>query len=222
LTCPLRTVISKCRRSECENSGLIKTIIFDLGKVIVPFDFQRAYEKIGPLCNLQPHEIPERLRGCDLVTRFETGAIEPRPFVKELSERLGFEVNYDDFCSIWTSIFLPETLIPESLIIALRTRYRLLLLSNTNAIHYEMVSERYPMLRHFHEYILSYKVGALKPSAAIYEAAIQKAQCLPAECFFTDDIPAYVEGARSHGIDAVQFKSAAQIEAELRARGVTW
>lgn len=201
---------------------MIKTIIFDLGKVIIPFDFQRAYHRIAPLCSYSAIEIPERLRGCDLVTRFETGTIEPRPFVKELSERLGFEADYDDFCTIWSSIFLPNTLIPESLIAALRERYRLLLLSNTNAIHYEMVGERYPLLRHFHDYVLSYKVGALKPSAAIYEAAIQKAQCLPGECFFTDDIAAYIEGAKSHGIDAVQFQSAAQIEAELRARGVTW
>jgi HAD superfamily hydrolase (TIGR01509 family) len=62
----------------------------------------------------------------------------------------------------------------------------------------------------------------MKPSPAIYEAAIEKAQCRPEECFFTDDIGAYVEGAKSLGIDAVQFQSAAQIEAELRVRGVTW
>jgi putative hydrolase of the HAD superfamily len=201
---------------------LIKTIIFDLGKVIIPFDFHRAYEKIAPLCNMKPDEVPERLRNCDLVTRFESGLIEPEPFVQELSERLGLVITYQDFSTIWTSIFLPDTLIPESLLIALRERYRLLLLSNTNAIHFEMVSERYPLLRHFHEYVLSYKVGAMKPSPLIYQAALGKAQCQPDECFFTDDIPAYVEGAKAHGIDAVQFQSAAQIETELHARGVMW
>jgi FMN phosphatase YigB (HAD superfamily) len=201
---------------------LIKTIIFDLGKVIVPFDFHRAYERIAPLCSYSAAEIPERLRGCDLVTRFETGTIDPQPFVQELTAHLGFDIGYDEFCGIWSSIFLPETLIPDSLLAALRERYRLLLLSNTNAIHFEMVNDRYPLLRHFDEYILSYKVGAMKPSPAIYEAAIEKAQCRPEECFFTDDIGAYVEGAKSLGIDAVQFQSAAQIESELRSRGVTW
>ncbi len=201
---------------------MIKTIIFDLGKVIVPFDFMRAYEKIGPLCNLTPAEVPERLRNCDLVSRFESGLIEPRPFVQELASRLQLEISYPDFCAIWSSIFLPDTLIPESLLTGLGERYRLLLLSNTNAIHFEMVSERYPLLRHFDEYILSYKVGAMKPSPAIYEAALAKAQCRPDECFFTDDIPAYVEGARLHGIDAVQFQNAEQIETELRTRGVNW
>jgi len=201
---------------------LIKTIIFDLGKVIVPFDFSRAYEGIAPLCNLTPAEIPERLRGTDLVTRFESGQIEPRPFVQAFAAHLNLEIGYGDFCDIWSSIFLPHTLIPESLLVGLGDRYRLLLLSNTNAIHFEMVSERYPLLRHFDEYILSYKVGAMKPSPQIYEAALAQAQCSPEECFFTDDIPAYVEGAKTHGIDAVQFQSAEQIETELRARGVVW
>jgi glucose-1-phosphatase len=65
-------------------------------------------------------------------------------------------------------------------------------------------------------------VGAMKPSPKIYQAAIEAAQCAPEECFFTDDIPAYVEAAREHGIDAVQFQSCEQIQRELRTRGVEW
>jgi hypothetical protein len=38
----------------------------------------------------------------------------------------------------------------------------------------------------------------------------------------TDDIAEYVAAAREAGIDAVQFQSAAQIETELRDRGVNW
>jgi putative hydrolase of the HAD superfamily len=61
----------------------------------------------------------------------------------------------------------------------------------------------------------------MKPQPAIYAKAVEAARCLPGECFFTDDIPEYVEGARQFGIDAVQFESAAQIEAELRKR-ISW
>jgi putative hydrolase of the HAD superfamily len=201
---------------------MIKTIIFDLGKVIVPFDFQRGYDRMAPLCRYSPEEIPERLRGCDLVTRFEEGKIEPDAFVKELSSILELDASYDEFCGIWSSIFLPDTLIHQDLLIALRERYRLLLLSNTNAIHFEMLTQAYPLLQHFHHHVVSYRVGALKPSPLIYEEALSHAQCAPSECFFTDDIPAYVEGAKLAGIDAVQFESQAQIERELRARGVNW
>jgi HAD superfamily hydrolase (TIGR01509 family) len=63
------------------------------------------------------------------------------------------------------------------------------------------------------------KWALAKPSSKIYEAAIARAGCSPEECFFTDDLAVNVEAARKHGMDAVQFHSAAQIEAELRARG---
>jgi HAD superfamily hydrolase (TIGR01509 family) len=97
-----------------------------------------------------------------------------------------------------------------------------LLLSNTNAIHFEMLERTYPLLRHFHEFILSHRVRALKPSPAIYREAIARAGCAPDEIFFTDDIADYVAAAKREGIDAVQFESSEQIERELRARGVTW
>lgn len=201
---------------------MIKTIIFDLGKVIVPFDFQRSYTKLSPLCGLSNEQIPERLRQTDLVQRFESGKIEPEDFVREFSSALGIKLQYAEFCEIWSGIFLPETLFREDFLRSLRERYRVLLLSNTNAIHFEMIEANYPILQHFDHKVLSYKVGAMKPEPAIYEEAIRHAGCLPEECFFTDDIPQYVEAARRAGIDAVRFESATQIERELRARGVEW
>lgn len=200
----------------------IKTIIFDMGKVIIPFDFQRGYDRMAPLCGYSAAEIPKRIGTCDLVTRFESGQIEPRDFVRELSAVLELRVNYEEFCGIWSSIFFPETLIQADWLERLRNGYRLLLLSNTNAIHYEMVSRVYPILKLFDVHILSHKVGALKPSPEIYRVALQLADCEPYECFFTDDIPAYVEGAKAQGIDAVQFQNQEQIQQELRARGVDW
>jgi glucose-1-phosphatase len=201
---------------------MIKTIIFDLGKVIIPFDFKRGYDRMAPLCSYSAEQIPDRLRSCDLVTRFESGEVEPDVFVAEICRILELNVDYGQFCDIWSAIFFPDTLIPESMLEALKQRYRLLLLSNTNAIHWPMVSKRYPLLKHFDEYVLSYRVGALKPEPKIYHEAIRNAQCRPEECFFTDDIAAYVEGARREGIDAVQFHSLQQIESELKLRGVEW
>jgi FMN phosphatase YigB (HAD superfamily) len=201
---------------------LIKTVIFDLGKVIVPFDLRRGYEALRPHCPYPAEEIPRRISGTDLVRRFETGQVSPETFVEQLSELLGLCVDYYRFCELWSSIFLPDPLLPESLLAGLHRRHRLLLLSNTNAIHFEMIRQRYPLLGHFDDYVLSYEVGALKPSARIYEEAIGRAGCRPAECFFTDDIPLYVAAAKEAGMDAVVFESAGQIERELRARGVEW
>jgi FMN phosphatase YigB (HAD superfamily) len=203
---------------------MIKTVIFDLGKVIIPFDFSRAYRAMAELCPYAPEDIPKRIGSVptDLLRQFESGQVEPEQFVEQLCGILDLRVEYPQFCEIFSSIFLADPLIPESLLEGLRRRYRLLLLSNTNAIHFPMIRENYPLLRHFDDYILSYQVGAMKPSPRIYEEAIARAQCAPGECFFTDDIAEYVAAARQAGIDAVQFQSAAQIQSELSQRGVTW
>ena len=104
----------------------------------------------------------------------------------------------------------------------LAARYRLVLLSNTNAIHFEAIRENYHFLRHLHERILSYEVHAIKPEREIFQAALECCGCRPEECFYTDDIAAYVEAARRLGMDAVQFESLAQLERELQARGICW
>ena len=199
---------------------MIKTILFDLGNVIIPFDFKRAYSKLQPLCNYPVAQIPDRMRGTDLVSRFESGHIGAEHFVKEFSKLLELNIGYDEFCDLWTSVFLPEPLIQESLLANLRGRYRLMILSNTNPIHFNMIRANYALLRHFDHCVLSYEVGALKPSGKIFEDAIAHAGCDAGECFFTDDLVAKVEAARKHGMDAVQFHSAAQLEGELRNRGL--
>lgn len=201
---------------------MIKALLFDLGRVIIPFDFNRGYAGLEALCGIPAREIPVKLAATGLVPRFESGRIEPHDFVRQLSACLNFETSYEAFCEIWSSIFLPDVLIPEEMLEGLGARYPLVLLSNTNAIHFDMVLKNYPILRHFHSYVLSYKVGAMKPETPIYKAAIDAAGCPAHECFFTDDISAYVEAARGLGIDAVQFRSAAQIEKELQDRGVYW
>jgi putative hydrolase of the HAD superfamily len=199
---------------------VIRTIIFDLGGVIVPFDFGRAWRRLQELTGLEPDQIRSRLTASGLPARFEIGGIEPRAFHVELAALLGFRMEYAAFCELWSSIFLPETLVPESMVEELKRRHKLLLLSNTNAIHFDMIRDNYPLLRHFDRYVLSYEVGALKPDPRIYQAAIRHAGCEPGECFFTDDVPSYVEGARQEGIDAVQFTGLEPLRSALRARGV--
>jgi len=108
------------------------------------------------------------------------------------------------------------------MVAGIKERYELVLLSNTNEMHFEMLQREYPILRHFDKRVLSHEVGAMKPSPVIYQRAIELAGCRPDECFFTDDIEAYVEGARQVGIDAVQFVSSAQLQEELAKRNVVW
>ena len=103
---------------------MIRAVIFDLGGVIVPFDFKRGYARMEHLCSYPASDIPQRLRSTDLVTRFESGQIEPEAFVRELSAVLELRASYEEFCDLWTSIFLPQTLIPDSLLERIRGRRR--------------------------------------------------------------------------------------------------
>ncbi len=199
---------------------MTKTVLFDLGNVIIPFDFRPAYARLAEQCGCKPEEIPARIRATGLVAPFEKGEIGAEPFVRDLSCALGLNLSYREFCDWWSGIFLEEPLVPEALLEDLASRYRLLALSNTNPIHFAMLQQAYPLLRHFDGYVLSYEVGAAKPEAKIYREAIARAQCEPEECFFTDDLAVNIEAAREHGMDAVQFLSADQLERELRARGL--
>jgi putative hydrolase of the HAD superfamily len=198
---------------------MIKTILFDLGNVIIPFDFKRAYARMAALCGCPAEEVPARIRATGLVGPFEKGEIEAEPFVRELCGALKLNISHQEFCDWWSCVFLPEPLVPEELLEDLASRHRLLALSNTNPIHFAMLKEAYPLLRHFDDYVLSYEVGAAKPEAKIYQEAIARAQCGPEECFFTDDLAVNIEAARAHGMDAVQFLSAEQLKRELRSRG---
>jgi putative hydrolase of the HAD superfamily len=200
---------------------VIKTIIFDLGGVIVPFDFGLAYKRLHELTGLDVEEVRRRISATDLPERLESGRIKPEAFAQDLTSLLDLQMDYKAFCDLFSCIFYcRETIVPESLIRRLKENYRLLLLSNTNAIHFDMLRENYPLLRHFDRWILSFEVGAMKPEARIYQEAIRHSGCEPGNCFFTDDVPQYVEGARREGIDAVQFRSVEQLESDLRSRGV--
>ena len=199
-----------------------KAILFDLGRVLIHFDFRRGYRALEGLCPYAAEEIPRRLAGTGLVERFETGQVEPRDFVDQICQTLDMKVDYDQFRVIWSSIFT-DILIPESMLHGLKRRYRLVLVSNTNALHFEMIRETYAhLLRHFDDLVLSYEVRAIKPQPEIFRAAVEVAGCQPGECFYTDDIAAYIEAARRMGIDAVQFESRAQLEGEMQVRGIVW
>jgi FMN phosphatase YigB (HAD superfamily) len=199
-----------------------KAILFDLGRVLVHFDFQIGYRGLETACGVSAADIPRRLSPGGLVERFESGQVSPEAFFEEFQRTLGIQLPFEQFCEIWSSIFT-HAILPESMLAGLRKRYRMVLLSNTNALHFVMIRQWYEhLLRHFDALILSHEVGAMKPDDKIFDAAVNAAGCRPEECFYTDDIERYVAAARTRGIDAVVFQSRAQLEEELHKRGITW
>lgn len=197
-----------------------RAVFFDLGNVLVPFDIRRAYSALESASPLAIPEMAQRLRASKLVPDYECGRIGDLPFFGELRDLLQLRSSFEEFCEIWNGIFLPASLVPETLLDRLRERYTLLLLSNTNAIHFRYLELHYPHIGYFHHRTLSHEAGAQKPDAAIYLAALAQAGVDPGEVFFTDDLEENIEAARRLGMDGAQFTTVADLESELQLRGI--
>jgi putative hydrolase of the HAD superfamily len=199
-----------------------RAVILDLGQVLVPFDWQRGYRALAAHCPLPPEEVRRRIKEAGLFNDFERGRIEPRDLAARLCQMLGMDLPYETFREIWSSIFSPQVnLSPESLE-TIRAGRRLLLLSNTDPIHFGWIGEKYDLLQHFDHCVVSFETGTRKPEPAIYFETLRRAECQPGEAFFADDIAENVEAARQLGIDAVQFVSVEQLAADLAKRGICW
>ncbi len=201
-------------------SSMIRTVIFDLGGVVVPLDFPRAYAALAEHCAFTGPEIQRRVLASGLVDELECGRVEPEEFARAITDALEMKVDFGRFQELWGSLFPPYTLIEEPLLTELKRNHRLLLLSNTNAIHFPYVLRHYPMLGHFDHFVLSYKLGVMKPDRRIYEDAISHAGCHPEECFFTDDVQENVDGARRCGMRAERFEGPEKLRRDLAGLGI--
>lgn len=201
---------------------MIQTILFDLGDVLVKLDFDRAYRAAAALRGCPTQEVRRLLRESGLADPYERGEIDSQEFYRGCENLLGLGLDFGGFARLWGDMFSSEELISRKLIEALGRRHRLAILSNTNELHYQWLRRTYPLLELFPQAVLSYEIGAMKPSAAIYEKALELTRSRPEECFFTDDRMENVEGARAAGIRAEPFRGQRELESALRAAGVEW
>src|SRR5262249_42798396 len=124
------------------------------------------------------------------------------------------------FCRTWSSVFLPGLILSEDLLGALKSKYPLILVSNTNEAHIDFVRSHYRILDYFDHRILSYEVGSLKPDPEIFEHAIALSGHPPEALFFTDDREENVLAAKLLGMRTHQFKTEARLVDALQQAGV--
>ena len=198
----------------------IEVLLFDLGKVLINFDFQLGVSALHACCPLSRDEFERVLWDKVWVRRYERGEISTRDFHRYLCETAKLNLEVDEFCRIWSSVFLPELLISEELLAALRERYRLILVSNTNEAHVDFIRSNYRVFDYFDHRVLSFEVGSLKPDSKIFEHAIAAAARPPEALFFTDDREENVTAARRLGIHAHQFLSESRLVEALQGAGV--
>lgn len=206
--------------SKAVSSRTIKTIIFDLGNVLIPVNNQFLYRGIARICGRQPEDVSEVMKASGLWQSFEQGQVSSEALFQKMKHLFPMGIGFDEFCNLWCSSLLPGVLIPEKRLDALRLNYRLLILSNTNCIHLDAIRKSYTVLRHFDCCVFSFLVGAMKPASEIFHQALLYAGCPPSQCLFIDDTLQHVIAARQLGIQAVQFHSWTQLEADLMGRQI--
>jgi glucose-1-phosphatase len=198
----------------------IEALLFDLGKVLVDFDFDLGMKHFGARTPLSPEEFKSIILDQTWVRRYEHGEISTAEFHRYLREHGKLEMSLLEFHEAWASVFLPGLIVPEELLANLKARYPLILVSNTNESHAEFVSKNYRVLDYFDHKIFSHEVGSMKPDRKIYDAAIA-ASGKPAEAlFFTDDRVENIESAANLGIRAHQFHSVLKLVKALQNNGV--
>ena len=193
----------------------IELIIFDLGRVLVEFNFRKVIRRLEPYTSKKEGEIHRYFRQTPLWDAFERGRIAPRGFFQTLKKDLALQgLHFEAFTPIWNEIFeeKPDTI---AIVRRLRGRFRLAMLSNSNVLHWEYLMKRHRFMHWFDYSVASYAVGLRKPEPGIYRTVLERAGVSPQKAFFTDDIPEHVQAARALGLRAHQFRGARRLLKQL-------
>ena len=195
-------------------------IVFDLGKVLIPFDYSPAINKLNQVEGGLGDRFMEFYKSNYQFHRdFERGNISENEFVSKMLEVVDYKLDVETFKKYYADIFsLNEDVI--SLLPILKNNYKLFLLSNTDSIHQKYGWQKYEFLKYFDELILSHKVHSVKPEEKIYRAVEKASGFSSEEHFYIDDIQEYVDAAIKLGWDAVQFVDFKKLEHDLRGRNI--
>lgn len=194
-------------------------IIFDLGKVILDFDHRAITGRLAQMSRISEKRIHDLIFGGDLESMYDRGKMSSREFYQDVVNSLDIDIPFEEFRDIWTQIFTSNEEVCD-VIKTLKKRYKLTLLSNTNEMHFDYTFSAFEILRVFDHYVLSYRVGEIKPHPKVYITALQRANCPAGESIYIDDTEPYVWAARQLGIQAIVFRNARQLQRELRALNI--
>jgi len=193
-------------------------IVFDLGNVLIPFDYNILIEKFNVIePGLGTKFIKYYRSNYGIHRNFERGFISEEEFVKKMLEVIDNRIDANTFCNYYADIFKVNEEV-ASLLPTLKNNYKLFLLSNTDSIHQKYGWQKYDFLKHFDKLILSHEVGAVKPEEKIYHT-VEEASGYPSEeHIFIDDVEEYVEAAKIIGWDGIHFKNYKSLIGELKLR----
>ncbi|HOJ36635.1 MAG TPA: HAD family phosphatase [Ignavibacteriales bacterium] len=184
---------------------MIKTIVFDLGNVLIPFDYSIMINKLNNIQeNLGNYYYNWYKTNYHYHRDFEKGLISENEFIDLNLNTLNYLIDKNTFCKYYSEIFIENRKV-TSLLPELKQKYKLVLLSNTNSIHKKFGWEQYKFLENFDHLVLSYEVKYVKPEKEIYLHTQNIFSNQPQEIFYIDDVLEYIQAAHNIGWNTYHF-----------------
>jgi putative hydrolase of the HAD superfamily len=198
----------------------ITTVVFDFGNVLGFFSHRKSAEQVAAFTDMSAESVQAYLYGGSLEEDFESGRVSTPVFTGMVRETFKLTCSDEQFAVAFADMFTPNSdvcaLVPQ-----LKKRYRVLLLSNTNDLHYRQFREQFAdVLSHLDGIIVSHEAGVRKPHPKIYEACLKLAGRPASECVFIDDLPSNIEAARACGWHGVVYRRDLDLRKGLAELGV--
>jgi HAD superfamily hydrolase (TIGR01509 family) len=194
--------------------------IFDLGKVLVDFDYRIAAKKIAARSRKAPADLHAFLGSSPLLAEYESGSITRKIFFDAVRDAVDFQGTLEEFSSYFAQIFseMPETI--ELHAELRRHGFKSYIFSNTNDLAIEHVRRDFPFFAHFDGYVFSYEVGAMKPQPEIYAAMEKKCGRRGADLIYMDDRAENIAAGAARGWRAILHVSPAKTRTALENWGI--
>jgi HAD superfamily hydrolase (TIGR01509 family) len=198
----------------------LRAIFFDIRNVVLYFSHERMWRQLAAACGITTAAVRQGILDSGYTVRMDRGEVTTEDFVARLEGISERTLEVAAVRAAAAGIFALNAPVAELVEALAAGDLELGVLSNTCEVHTTDAIEGFDVFRHFRHRIYSYRVGAVKPDAAIFRAAHEAAGCSPEQCFFTDDRPDFVAAARRAGLQSETFRGARYLRAQLARRGV--
>lgn len=179
---------------------MIDAIIFDFGDVFINLDKQATVDE---LTNLGLTQWDKDLNQLNL--QFETGQISREQFIGGIQKHIP-NASTAEILKAWTAILLDFPLYRLEFLQILSKKYRLFLLSNTDAIHIETFEQNNgasfygDFYKCFEKVYFSFEMGLRKPNPEIYKSVLQQHNLQAKRTLFVDDRKENTDAAAKLGL----------------------
>jgi glucose-1-phosphatase len=186
---------------------MVKAVVFDLGKVLLDFDYSIAARRVAARCKMAPAQLRDFLSQSPLLFRLELGQVTTEQFYTEICTATGFSGSMAEFSDFFADIFVPIEPMVQLQAELRRRGFPTFIFSNTNDLAISHIRRSFPFYGNFDGHILSYEHGVMKPDAALYEVVERQSGRRDSEILYLDDRPENVAAGAARGWQVILQES---------------